>query len=814
MTKLLSPLHGGVTTGNMAKDSDDTMELPPNDRNPKYLIVTPTTSRRIMCSSVYEDGQAGGPLTPDSATSSICYSSFERVTPADETFGIESDDFQDALGEIGTHWYGYLWTITLGIVGILDILATTATESNICHFGMCLDEGIIHESSSFCSMCLPFMSWLERRKVGISFVFSLLWFKLAFNKANWAKESASIKSDCEPFKQQSDHIAAKKRRHLDPQSAYILEICTNMLFLPAGFYVIMYRFLHQSLFQGKGLLQAMEDSVKEKIVDTVNANTYGDKDGSTNYVVYTERTTISLIVAIVHHILLTVSAGTVIARARIQKFLRNSAIPILVRKILGKAFRNPRKFRRQLSTALLFFRYIKYSAPIIGCLPKLAGNVSDMLKKWRQHVIAERQKRIRQLLFRNESMPFREEQAAIIVQSTWRARQARRYTYALVLMTQDREAIAAQKIQSILRRKLAESRQRILAKKRELQRLQRQNMRQSQNMKMEDRKRLYELQDEFTKEAKKIINRKLLMRPNTRFAVLWKIMFVLCIGVEISQKALAPLVKNRLSMHSRRTKDDADGMSIRELLAELLIPKRITDRDACKDLTKKSWAQLLHLKQSPLRLDAAVPTNSPWYCHEPYSNWLDSSRDVISLILKPFPVSEWPECEEKPKTVLHRLTGKWRAESTSFHPWYCSKPYASFQTYYRWTVDFFIEEFMVIVSIICFLDVYVTFFTGETDPETGELVPKSFFSRWVIPGLLLQLVLNPAIGPVATFLFSSLQKMYYLGPVRVLRWCIAVVVPIAYTVYTVIMWGLEETDLDDSIVNIYNSIRRSSVIHL
>jgi hypothetical protein len=165
--------------------------------------------------------------------------------------------------------------------------------------------------------------------------------------------------------------------------------------------------------------------------------------------------------------------------------------------------------------------------------------------------------------------------------------------------------------------------------------------------------------------------------------------------------------------------------------------------------------------------------------------------------------------------MLHRLTRKWQYHSTSIHRWYCSQPYASFQTYYRRITDFFIDEFMIVVSTICFLDVYVTFFTGEIDPKTGELVPKRFLARWIIPGLLMQLVLNPAIGSVSTLFLSSLQVVYSLGPVRVLRWCIAVLLPIVYMVFTLIVWGLKEADLDESIlINLYNSICRPSVVLL
>jgi IQ calmodulin-binding motif len=768
------------------------------------LIVTPTTNRRIMSPKACSGN--GGPDTPETVMSSISHLSSERGIPPDESFGVEAEDFEVALGEIGTHWYGYMWTISLGIVGVLDILATV--EPHIRNFGGCLEAPRFNTESYLCSVWLPFMYWLDKRDVGISFVFSLLWFKLAFNKAEWAKERATIKRDRDFLLNRQDARDGnnnKIRKPLDPRVAYFFEIAINMLFLPVGFYVIMYHFLRGVLFVGKGTIQEMENSVEETIVIAVTEQSYGDEGGDTKFEVFTARSKISLIHAIIHHIHLTVMAGTVIARAKLSEFLRKSAIPILLRKILGKAIRNPRKFQRNSLRALRYFRYVKYLAPIIGGLNKLKGNVDDMLKKWRQRMIAMKQRRIRRILFRRMSKPIQVQEAAIIIQSAWRAHMTRQYTHALVLLTQDKKAIAAQRIQAILRRKLAVARHRILVKKRELQRLERQNMR-SKRMNSEDRRRLYELQGEFTKEANKIINRKLLMRPNTNFAVLWKLMFVICITVEISQKTLAPLVKNKMSKHS---KYDNREESIRDLMAEQLIPMPTAERAACKAVTRNTLAQKLHLKKPDY-----YAANSTWYCHEPYSKLLDHGRDIISLALNPSPVSEWPECEDQRGNFFRRLTRKCgKNERKKSHPWFCCEPFATVHATYRWILDFFIDEFMVVVSIICFMDVFVTFFTGEIDPDTGELVPKGFVARWIIPGLLLQLLLNPAIGPVSTFVFANAKSMYFVGPVRVLRWCIAVFVPIAYMMTKMIIRGLEESDLDESMLDFYSSrIRQSSIL--
>ena len=129
-------------------------------------------------------------------------------------------------------------------------------------------------------------------------------------------------------------------------------------------------------------------------------------------------------------------------------------------------------------------------------------------------------------------------------------------------------------------------------------------------------------------------------------------------------------------------------------------------------------------------------------------------------------------------------------------------------------MDFLVKEFMTVVSIVCFLDVFVTFFTGEIDPTSRELVPKPFFRRWILPGLLMQLLVNPAIGSLSKGVFAVLKVIFDIGPVRVLRWCIAVVFPILYLIWKVVLKGFEKTELDQVLIEyqIARNKRRSSLV--
>jgi hypothetical protein len=80
----------------------------------------------------------------------------------------------------------------------------------------------------------------------------------------------------------------------------------------------------------------------------------------------------------------------------------------------------------------------------------------------------------------------------------------------------NRESVAMLKIQMILRKKLRE-RQACLQKKtkelRQLQSLEKKELSDKQQL------RMYDLRDELTTEANEVLNRKLLLRPNTSFSV-------------------------------------------------------------------------------------------------------------------------------------------------------------------------------------------------------------------------------------------------------------------------------------------------------
>lgn len=68
-----------------------------------------------------------------------------------------------------------------------------------------------------------------------------------------------------------------------------------------------------------------------------------------------------------------------------------------------------------------------------------------------------------------------------------------------------------------------------------------------------------------------------------------------------------------------------------------------------------------------------------------------------------------------------------------------------------------------VVNCICFLDVFITFFTGELS-NNGTLEPKPFFQRWVLPGPVLQIFVNPTMASIKMAMWNAVGASIKIGP--------------------------------------------------
>jgi len=594
---------------------------------------------------------------------------------------------------------------------------------------------------------------------------------------------------------------------LTPRIVYYQHAFFQFILLPVGFYVILYNMMLKLYTDGKvlGLLDEVKDANGTQIVLQVYDE---EEDRQIEYETFTERSKLALIFALVKHVYLSVLVITAIARTTVIQMIRKHALRN-VRPLLTRAVRNPFKSRRQFRAIMRYVRYTKYSVSILGGVNKINTHWGDFLKKYKQKKVADKQRRVRKSLWAEKTQEMREVDAAVLIQSAYRSHRARRYRRALLLIQKDRKAIAAAKIQAQLRRKLANARVSLMHKRTELKLLEHKQKTKPDDLVDEDRRRLYELQDEFAEEADRIINRTMLLYPNTKFAIAWKLLFVISIGVELSQKAVTPWLKNT-----------ENRMPLREFAANTFIPTPVSQNPDCSlELDKKTTFihRVFHRRgndkvQKEVELEDYASDAIPWRCYEPFSFWWDSLHDTMALILTPAPMKEWPECQDhKPATFRERFTGLFAKDKhrQPMNTWYCCEPYSSMQTIYRWFVDGIMDDFVLLVSIICFFDVFVTFFTGEVDELSGDLVPKPFFKRWIVPGLLIQLLLNPAIDTLSNMVFAIMRDIYEIGPVRVWRWIVTVFLPIAYGFSKGIkMLALQQAPPNDKIVVEYRLKKR------
>jgi hypothetical protein len=180
-------------------------------------------------------------------------------------------------------------------------------------------------------------------------------------------------------------------------------------------------------------------------------------------------------------------------------------------------------------------------------------------------------------------------------------------------------------------------------------------------------------------------------------------------------------------------------MDLGQFLEEKLVPQPMTEWIQCApppDFLKEESSRLSFAKQW---LASAIPVRN---------NWLFTSQPVEVDLL------------QKMKS-----------------PWYCGGPYAKIQWVYIQLLQWLLRNTLGFMSLICFLDVFVTFFTGEYDTETGSLMPKPWFARWIVPGLVLQLLVNPRMEELSDLCRTALQFASDVGPIRAYRWTMTLFIP-------------------------------------
>jgi hypothetical protein len=191
--------------------------------------------------------------------------------------------------------------------------------------------------------------------------------------------------------------------------------------------------------------------------------------------------------------------------------------------------------------------------------------------------------------------------------------------------------------------------------------------------------------------------------------------------------------------HLRQYVDNKTGcqMTLPQILEYHFIPLPSIQRQECN--TKYALQTHLHYK------------SQCWVCQ-----WGIKLRDFAQHMLSIL------KGKPKPKTI----------------PWYCHNPYAHMIKLYSQGLKLAVHLCFHSLAFMSYMDVFVTFFTGELDTESGVLMPKPFFSGWILPGITLQLLENPQMKTVQQHMWRIVIFAQTVGPIRVYQWSAAFFYPV------------------------------------
>jgi hypothetical protein len=102
-----------------------------------------------------------------------------------------------------------------------------------------------------------------------------------------------------------------------------------------------------------------------------------------------------------------------------------------------------------------------------------------------------------------------------------------------------------------------------------------------------------------------------------------------------------------------------------------------------------------------------------------------------------------------------------------------------------------VEHFIDLVS---FLDIFLWFYTGDIDDETGLVVPKPFITRMIIPGTLVQVLDHPTLPELLPSLLRHILNFCRaIGYARAIRWMLAIVPCCAMVVHPIKSYVFDQT---------------------
>jgi len=336
-----------------------------------------------------------------------------------------------------------------------------------------------------------------------------------------------------------------------------------------------------------------------------------------------------------------------------------------VRKEVQRALLSPFGIHGRLKKLFTIIRWSKFLAPLIGTCNKFRGHILDMIQKRRQHNTSKAAQQRWDIVLDALSKQSKLERAVLKIQKCFREKRelkAKR-RYELMKPTTRRTPGKHQMANQI--------RERIREKLIEEQRLSRSKLEQMEKLDSERQMRRQVSRDERRditkhKESERKLKKRLLLSPNTSFAVAWKYVTITCVALEISQIIFAPMLS---------------GGELKKMELDTFILKVLK---------------------------------------------ISSSSHILATAMVP------------------------------------------------------------VVNAIFFLDVFITFFTGELASSTGTLIPKPFFTRYIVPGIALQLIVNPTMIEISQMVKQMMIHAIHIGPSLCFHLLLAVI-PFVVCAYDVLL---------------------------
>jgi hypothetical protein len=102
------------------------------------------------------------------------------------------------------------------------------------------------------------------------------------------------------------------------------------------------------------------------------------------------------------------------------------------------------------------------------------------------------------------------------------------------------------------------------------------------------------------------------------------------------------------------------------------------------------------------------------------------------------------------------------------------------------SLRFIFHHSQSLVHVVLCFGVLIWSFVGAIDPVTGRLMQRPWFERWIYPGLLFNVMMNPALSEMK----AVVKFIAKAGPGRVWRWWLLFLFPISRRVVSWLEWKI------------------------